>query len=340
MHTLSILGIGFSIISAVILFATYLFFLKNINKSWVAVSSGGLLLLSLSGLQLWHLQYFIQNVDLFLIPEYLFLLFMVPPMFYFFSRAILLPGANTSPLLLLHLTPLLFNFIKQYEIAITLIFLVGTGYSFWFATLIYNLKAQRSRFKIEMFFFGFFAVLAVFVLVIGALIHYIDHAYFYLFYTNCISLSFILVVMALLSFPDLLSELAAVAKLSYSNSTLKGLQIEALLQKLDSLMKDNKMYQNENLNLSMVAAQMNITSHQLSELINVHFGMGFSRYIREQRVKEAKLLLAQDNTSSILSISLETGFKSQSNFYAAFKEITGQSPGDYRKSISSAHSNT
>lgn len=76
-----------------------------------------------------------------------------------------------------------------------------------------------------------------------------------------------------------------------------------------------------------------MSSHQLSELINVHFGMGFSRYIREQRVKRAKALLASEPDASILSIGLETGFKSQSNFYAAFKESTGLSPGDYRKSL-------
>ena len=35
------------------------------------------------------------------------------------------------------------------------------------------------------------------------------------------------------------------------------------------------MYQNENLNLAMVAQEMGLTSPQLSELINVEFGLNF-----------------------------------------------------------------
>lgn len=333
MLTLSMLSIGFSVVSAAILFLAYVAFFKNVNKSWVAVSSCAVLLISLCALQLWHLDFLRNNTDLFELANYRFWLFLVPPMFYSFSRAILLPGLKNTPLLLLHLSPLLLNFVPRYELAIPLLFVVGTGYSFWFANLIYGFRAQRARFKVEMFFFGFFALLAVLVLILGISIPYMDHAYFYIFYANSIALAFILIVTALLIFPDLLAELAAVATLSYAASTLKDVDIEASLRRLDELMVATRLYQNENLNLAMVAEAMGMSSHQLSELINVHFGMSFSRYIREQRVREAKRLLAGEPNASILSISMETGFKSQSNFYAAFKEITGLSPGDYRKSL-------
>ena len=330
--TFSIVNIGFSIVSAAVLFVAYVFFFKNVNKSWIAISSCAVLLFALSALQWWHLKFLLDDVDLFLLPNYRFWLFLVPPMFYFFSRAILLPGLKSHPLLLLHLTPLLLNFVERYELAIALIFIVGTGYSLWFANIIYSLRTQRKRFKVEMFFFALFSILAVVVLIMGLSVPYMENAYFYLFYMNGIALAFLLIVMALLIFPDLLSEIAVVATLSYASSTLKNVDIEARLQRLNELMKSNKLYQNENLNLTMVAEEMQMNSHQLSELINVHFGMGFSRYIREQRIKEAKSLLVSEPNASILSIGLETGFKSQSNFYSAFKEITGLSPGDYRKS--------
>ena len=97
-------------------------------------------------------------------------------------------------------------------------------------------------------------------------------------------------------------------------------------------MSDGKAYQNEDLSLNSLAAEVGLTAHQLSELINSRLGMGFSRYVRERRVEAAKALLLAAPSQTILSVSLDTGFRSQSAFYAAFKEMTGQSPGDFRES--------
>jgi AraC-like DNA-binding protein len=334
MKIISIISIGFSVLSAVILLTAYLFFLKNVNKRWYAVASCIGLLGSLIVLQLWHLDYFLNGVDILELPEYRFWLLLAPPMFFYFSRATLLPDAEAHPLLLLHLLALLLNFLPKYEIAISLIFMLGMGYSFWASNLIFGLREQRKRFRIEMFFFSMFTVVALLVLMLGLSVPYIDHVYFYVFYTNSIGISFVLVVAALIVFPDLLAELAEAVKLSYSASTLNDVDIDGNLGKLEELMSVSRLYQNENLSLAMAAEAMDLTSHQLSELVNRQFGMNFSRYIRKQRVNAAKTILANDPKSSILSIGLEAGFSTQSNFYAAFNEMTGMSPGAYRKSLS------
>lgn len=329
---LSILTIGFSIISSVILFGAYLLSYQNVNKSWFAVSSCAALLSCLGFLQAGHLEYMLRDVDVLQQPFYRFWLFVAPPSFFFFSRAIVLPDARISPLLLLHLLPpLLLYFLVRYEIGASLMFLMGVGYSVWLAYLIYGTRAQRKRFRYELFFFVVFTITAVLILILGMVLPYIDHGIFYHFYANSIGLAFFLIVAALLVFPDLLTDLAEAAKLSYAATTLNGVDIASSLAKLEQQMKQDRLYQNDELNLAMVAEAVGLTSHQLSELINVHFGMGFSRYIREQRVRAAQTLLASEPEASILAISMETGFKSQSSFYAAFKEIMGVSPGDYRK---------
>lgn len=328
----SIITIGFSVISAAILLTAYLFFLKNVNKAWYAVASCVGLLGALCVLQFWHLAFFMDGTNVLADPAYRFWLFLAPPMFFFFSRATLLPDAPARPILLLHLAPLLLNFVPRYEVAIPAVFLLGTGYSFWLSNLILGTRAQRKRFKIEIFFFALFSVVAVFVLLLGLSVPYIDPAWFYPFYANSIGISFILIMGALLIFPDLLTELAEAAKLSYAASTLKDVDIAASLDKLNKLMTESRMYQNESLSLAMLAEAMALTPHQLSELVNRQFGVNFSRYIREQRVQAAKRILIAEPKASVLSVGLEAGFGTQSSFYAAFNDIAGMSPGAFRKS--------
>ena len=231
----------------------------------------------------------------------------------------------------MHFLPLSLSTIVPPHIVTPLAFMIGTGYAVWFAWVVWGMRAQRSRFRFEMFFFSLFAVLAIFVLVLGFAIPYIDPAVFYLSYANFIGFALLLIVAAIIVFPQILDDISEAATLAYASSTLNDVDVDDRVNRLEALMRDDKIYQDEDLNLAMLADALDLSAHQLSELINTRFGIGFSRYIREQRVREAQRLLQNDSRSSILSISMMTGFRSQSNFYAAFKEITGESPGSYRK---------
>jgi transcriptional regulator GlxA family with amidase domain len=117
----------------------------------------------------------------------------------------------------------------------------------------------------------------------------------------------------------------------YGASTLREVDVDGALAKLNRLMTEGQLYRNESLSLASLADAVGLSGHQLSELINTRLGIGFSRYVRECRVNAARTLLISAPSRSILSISMDTGFRSQSAFYAAFKEATGQSPGDYRR---------
>lgn len=328
---ISTLNIGFSLVIALLLFVCYLFFLKSNNKTTAAKIWCGLFLFCLSALQIEHLNFMTNSADPLDTQYYRALLFIVPPMFYFFSRFVLFPGYKLKPLSILHFVPFLMVFFVDREIAVPTAFIIGTGYCLWLSHIIYSVRQHRKRFEIEFFFFVFFSILAIAVLIFGFSASFIDNAYFYHFYANGIAFAFMLVTAALIIYPDLLNELTEAVKLSYTTSTLLNVDIQEQINKLEGLMSKDKLYQNENLNLSTLAEAMALTGHQLSELINTHFGTGFSNYIRGQRIEQAKLLLKNEPDSSILAISLETGFKSQSNFYAAFKELTGLSPGGYRK---------
>ncbi len=332
----TILNIGFSVFSATILLFAYLFFLDDMRKSLVSKPACVVLLGGLIMLQLQHFQYLHSGTDVLNTRVYVLFLLLLLSAFYFFSRAVLLPEAKLQIWQVLHLLPLALGWIVPLAAVPPLAFLIGTGYTLWFARLIYGLKKQSTRFKFEMFFFGLFALFALAALLLGLSIPYIDNQVFYIVYANSIGIAIYLVVAALIIFPELLSDIADITEHAYANSKLTGIDVEALVARLDSLIRDEGVYQNENLNLAMLAEMLDLSSHQLSELINTRFGYGFPRYVREQRITAAKRFLSDEPAASILSISLMTGFKSQSSFYAAFREITGESPGNYRKNAGSA----
>ena len=328
---LSVLNIGFSTVSAAALFVIYAFFLKSIEKTWQSIATCGFLLLGIICLQIQHFYYFQHDTDPLATIFYQFCLFAIPPNFYIFSHTVLFPDAKLKIWTLAHYLPIPLLLLIPPGIAIPMTFLCGMAYSFWLANIIYSLRGKRNQFETEFFFFGLFFIIALFVLILGFSVPYIDNSYFYYFYSNSIGLVFILIVTTLIVFPNLLGELSEAVTLKYAASTLKGVDVASKVAELNQLMSTTKIYQNEDLSLSILADEMEMTSHQLSELINSQFGIGFSKYIRNLRVGQAKSLLVNQPNASVLSIGMETGFKSQSNFYAAFREVTGESPGNYRK---------
>lgn len=330
---LTLLIIGFSVFAAVILLLAYLFFLENMQKTLAGKSACATLLLALSGLQLYHFGYLQFGIgDLFEYRPYVVFLLTAPPTFYFFSRELLLPDAGWSAWQLLHVIPVILGFFLPVDVVVPVALTIGAGYSIWFARVVYGMRRHIGRFHFEMFFFGLFAILAVLVLILFVLVPYLDSSVFYIAYANFTGVALFLIVAALIVFPEMLDDITDVARITYAKSTLNDVDINAMVNELEQAMSADKLYQNENLNLKMLAEAVGLSGHQVSELINTHFGMGFSRYVRERRIAEAKRLLCEDTDASILSISMATGFRSQSNFYAAFRDIAGMSPGKYRES--------
>ena len=323
--------IGFSIFGCSLLLLAYAFFLRQMRKSAFTIGACAVLLGALALLQVSHFQFLLTGADLLGSRVYGLLLLLVPAAFLFFSTHVLMPDSRKTLPQLLHLLPLAAGLVLPVAWLAPIAFTVGTGYSLWFTRVIYRLRSDRARYRFEMFFFGLFALMAVLILLLGLLTPYIDDRFFYLGYANATGLALLLVIAGLIAFPELLTDLTDAARAAYTTSTLTGVDKQAALAKLDACMTRDRRFEDETLNLSSLAQTCELTSHQLSELINTSFGFGFSRYVRGLRVKEAQRLLIEDPRSSVLSIGMTTGFRSQSAFYAAFREETGQAPGQFRK---------
>lgn len=322
---------GFAAISALMLLLAYAALLDVPGKSVYSVGSCAALVAALTAIQIGHLVYFTGGGEPLEHFYYQLALFVAPPAFYSFGRWAILPLETFRPLQLLHFLPIPLLFLLPQKIALPILFTFGAGYSIWLGNLVYGLRDRRRQYRFEVLYFIVMSVLAIIVLGLGFAIPYIDHDYFYYFYNNAVALGIAIMLVALVGNPNVIVDFTEAARVKYGASTLRDIDVDASLARLKQLMTDGKAYQNENLSLTSLAETVGLSSHQLSELINTRLGIGFSRYVRECRVNAAKTLLISAPSRSILSISMDTGFRSQSAFYAAFKEATGQSPGDYRR---------
>jgi AraC-like DNA-binding protein len=327
----TLIMIGFSIISALLLLIGYWSIYQSLSKTWLAGAASAGLLLGLVALQWRHMAYLLGDPGSVQNLGYCLLLFTVAPCFFLFSRQTLDIAARNNPLLLLHFAPLLLCPLLDREFAIPVAFALGTGYAIWFSRKVYQLRSQREHFRLEFSAFAGFSAIALAILLLGLSANFVGEAVFIITYANLIALSFIAIIYVLLRFPDITQKAAEAIIASYAASTLKKVDCEPVLTRLQELMEKEKIYRNEELSLAELASALELNAHQTSELINTHFAMGFSRFIRSYRINEAKQMLIHEPRASVLSVGLTVGFTSQSNFYTAFREFTGETPGQFRK---------
>lgn len=325
-------SIGFSLAAIVLLWLVYWFVYGAFEKTWLARAACTLMLVTVGVLQGLHGVVLARGGTLFDESCYLLLLFLSAPAFFLFSREMLQLDTRLHPHLLWHLLPVAVGPWLQGEIAVPLAFLLGAGYALWLVKAAWRLRDQRRYFHLELGSFIGFAVIALAILVVGLAAPWLGERGYILAYANLSALVLFAALLLLLRFPDLGQKAADAVAASYAASTLKNADCEILVAKLQRLLGEEKIYRDENLSLAAVAEQLELSAHQTSELINTRFGCGFSRLVRQYRVEEAKRQLRDEPRASVLSIGLAVGFSSQSNFYTAFRELTGETPGQFRKS--------
>lgn len=110
-------------------------------------------------------------------------------------------------------------------------------------------------------------------------------------------------------------------------------QISSLSAQLDSLMINDKIFLDNEINLTTVAEKLGISIHNTSHLINEVTGSNFYSFINRHRVEEAKKLLTSSKADKLnmLGIAFESGFNSKTTFNTAFKKLVGLSPSEYTK---------
>jgi PAS domain S-box-containing protein len=108
-------------------------------------------------------------------------------------------------------------------------------------------------------------------------------------------------------------------------------QFQKMTEELLQLLLVEKLYTDPNLTLQKFANRMNTNRVYLSQVINEVFNQNFNNFINKYRIQESIKLLKdyKVNNLTIENIAVSTGFKNKVTFYAAFKKVTGKTPGEY-----------
>ncbi|WP_318310324.1 AraC family transcriptional regulator [Flagellimonas crocea] len=115
----------------------------------------------------------------------------------------------------------------------------------------------------------------------------------------------------------------------YVKSGLTDSLSQELKQNLIDLFQKEKLYRKNDINLDMVAEELNTTRHNTSQLINEHFNMSFREFVNSHRIQEAKELLEEQNELNIIDVAYEVGYNNKVSFNKAFKKDTHLTPSEY-----------
>lgn len=187
------------------------------------------------------------------------------------------------------------------------------------------------------------------ILIVIAIIHHVFHLFSMEFCTHgfFLSLSAFIILIGyfgfkqkevFISYPIESGKIRTTEpEIKYAASKLEDTELQKCCDKVSHYMTTERPYLDSDITLPKLAAELNVSTHHLSQIINEVHGKNFFNFINEYRVNEVKRKIqdpAFDNYS-LLGIAFESGFNSKSAFNRVFKNITGKTPSEYRDSLSS-----
>lgn len=111
-------------------------------------------------------------------------------------------------------------------------------------------------------------------------------------------------------------------------------------EKIKTVMEDDSQICDPKFSIGRLSELVGTNRTYVSSFINSVEGKNFRSFLNEYRIRAAQRIFAHPDAAkyTIETVAAMVGFKSQSSFRDAFKDITGVTPGFYVKSLKSTHS--
>ena len=121
----------------------------------------------------------------------------------------------------------------------------------------------------------------------------------------------------------------------YKKSSLDSSVVNETFRKLELMMNHKKLFLNPEVTIEDISNSLNVSKHNLSQVINRKSGSNFYTYINMYRVNAFKQAVKDKKYPdyTLVAIAFECGFSSSSSFYSIFKKFTGMPPKAYINSL-------
>ncbi len=293
------------------------------------------------------------------------IIFLIGPLFYTYIRSTLKSDFRLAPRDVLHLLPFLFELtillpfyqlsgdikVRIYESSLESTgsrefsiyfvgFLIYVGSTFWYFLASYKLlknhpqpSTSKERKKINWLkkaSVGFFSYMFL-SLILSVLVRPFPEITMVYFHINLISLTFLIHAIGYVAYlsPDLFNG----SKISnYEFSAIGTDRMNALKTQLENLMASDQPHLQSDVSAEDIGRLLDISKHQLSQLLNVGLNTNFYDYINQYRIEHSKKILrsTEYQEAKILHVAFDSGFSNKASFLRNFKKLTGQTPTTYR----------
>lgn len=131
------------------------------------------------------------------------------------------------------------------------------------------------------------------------------------------------------------SYLQNIGQSKYKTTPISEEQVEVLFEKVTHLVVDEKLFKDAELTLKSLSERLHVSTQILSLVINQKSEMNYNSFINHHRIEEAIQLMndTKNDNLTIAALAFEVGFNSLSSFNAAFKKQIGQTPKNYRETL-------
>ena len=118
----------------------------------------------------------------------------------------------------------------------------------------------------------------------------------------------------------------------YQSSSLTPGASESIKKRLERLLTEEQVFKENELRLDDLASYLDISRHQLSQVINEHYKVNFFELLNKYRVDYVKKVLSDPayTNYTIIQIAYEAGFNNKASFNKYFKREMGITPSAYR----------